>query len=105
MPTEFTIAYRATEEPQIDPSEIPLVLQRLNGDRPRKELPRFVGVVLGFPCTISGETEDEITDNARNKIRSMIKVRRARGLSDQPTNESEGELTAPGDMRRKTINV
>lgn len=104
-PTEFTIAYRPTEESQIDPSEMPLVLQRLNGDRPRKELPRFVGSVLGFSCAVSGETEDELKINAENKIQSLCRIRRSRGLPDQPTGETAGNPTNQGKIKQVTIKI
>lgn len=79
MDLEFTVAYRITEESQIDPSEIPLVLQRLNGNRSREVLPRLVGVVRGFPCTVSGETKEELLDNAKKKIQSLRRVWTSRG--------------------------
>lgn len=107
---KFTIAYRSTEEPQINPSEIPLVLQRLNGDRPRRRLPRLVGVVLGFSCAVSGETEDELIINAEKKIPNLLRIRRSRGLSIRsvgakvlaqppaPSGWKTAEITVPESM-------
>ncbi len=80
---EYTIAYRFTEEPQTGSLETPSILRRLNGDRPRKRLPRLVGVVLGLSCTVFGETEDELLINAKKKIQSLLSIRRSRGLPIQ----------------------
>lgn len=104
-PTDFTIAYRATEEPQIDPSEMPSVLQRLNEDRRRKELPRFKGWVVGLSCAVAGETEGELIDNARNKIEGMIKIRRSRGLPDLPTSGAVEQPITSGDVKTLKIKV
>ncbi len=104
-PTEFTIAYRATEGSQLDTSEEHPILRRLNGDRPRKRLPRFKGWVVELPCVVTGETEGELIDNARCRIERMIRVRRSRGLSDLPTSEVEGQAMFPGDVRKVKIRV
>ncbi len=76
---EFTVAFRSTVDTMEGSSEPPPecqeMLLRLNGDRSRKPLPRFVGVVPALSCAVRGESEQELIVNARRVIEGTARIR------------------------------
>ena len=105
---KFTIAYQRVEDEDEDPQppEVAQFLKKINGDYQRQLLPRFVGSVLGIGCAVHGNSLKELRENARQKLPSVRRIHRSRGLPDPiEYGEATGRTVVDGNIRYTQIDL